>query len=1132
MNLARLILRTAAFHWRTNVAVALAVAAATAVLSGALAVGDSMRGSLAHLVLDGLGRIDEVLVGDRFMRKELADELAAQPEFVKYFEQAEAVVFVRGTVENARPNGALRAGDVSVFGCDASFWRLGYETPPPQPEKNEIVLNEALATAIDAHAGDEVLLRIGSASQIPADSALGRKTETVRSRRLRVSHVIPDHGLGRMSLHPSQQVPRNAFVDRAMLADVIGQAEKVNAIFVSGNDDAALSTEAHAALAASFRPRLVDFGIRIEPHELGYVQCTSDRMLLEPVAVSAALRAFAADRPQAVFTYLANTIAAGDKQIPYSTIAGIDFVSEPPLGPFKSTAGDPIAPLKEEEIALNSWAADDLGAKLGDSIEITYFEPESTHGRVREKTARFRLAAIVALEGLAADPDLTPQMPGVTDRLSIGDWDAPFPFEPGRVRKQDEEYWDEHRTTPKAFVSLAPARRLWSSRFGDTTAVRFAPPPGPTLVAQADQLHLQPKDFGLVFTPIKRLGLAAASGTTPFDALFIGFSLFIEISAVMLVALLFRLGVEQRASEIGLLSAVGWDNRKLLVLLAAEGTLVAALGAAIGVLIGVAYSWLLIVGLSTWWLSAIGTPFLELYVTPQTLVVGFVSGVIISLVMIAWTLRRLARLPARRLLAGQTQTSSVRATSAGRRGLLVSASLAVLAILLAAFAPALGGAAQAGAFVGSGALVLAAGLVALGSRLRSGATKSWTGNESAPIARLAARNSARNPSRSTITIGLMAVASFLIIALSAFRLDPASESAGRESGSGGFALIAQSDQPIHQDLNSPEGGGDLGLSPAAEKVLHSAEIIPLRVESGDDASCLNLYQPTQPRVLGVTPALVERGGFAWAATAADTDAERKNPWLLLDRKLPSDADGTPVIPAVLDFNTAEYSLHKGKVGERLTIKNEFAQDVRLEIVGLLKNSILQGDVLVSEANFLAQFPRVSGYRMFLIDTQGADALRVREALEGPLSDFGFTAESTRDRLAALFAVQNTYLSTFQSLGGLGLLLGTFGLATAQLRSVLERRGELALLRATGFRRALLARLVMLETTLLLVAGLGIGVLAALVAVVPYWFLGGASVPWFSLAATLGLVLLVGWLAGFVAVRATLKSDLLVALREQ
>ena len=93
---------------------------------------------------------------------------------------------------------------------------------------------------------------------------------------------------------------------------------------------------------------------------------------------------------------------------------------------------------------------------------------------MQEARARFRLKAIVALEGLAADPDLTPPMPGVTDRLSIGDWNAPFPFDSHRVRKQDEQYWDDHRTTPKAFISLAAGRQLWSSRFGETTAIRFA----------------------------------------------------------------------------------------------------------------------------------------------------------------------------------------------------------------------------------------------------------------------------------------------------------------------------------------------------------------------------------------------------------------------------------------------------------------------------------------------------------------------------------------------------------------------------------------------------------------------------------------------------------------------------------
>jgi putative ABC transport system permease protein len=1132
MTLVRLILRTLRYHWRTNLAVALAVMAAGAVLTGALAVGDSMRGSLRGLLLNQLGHVDEVLVTDRFFRPELAEELSAKPAFNQFFDQAEPVVVVRGTLENPRPAGALRAGDVTVFGCQASFWTLGKGGPTSSPDKNQIVLNAPLAAAIGAHVGDEVLLRIGSASQIPPDSALGRKTETIRNRRLRVSEIIAAEGLGRFALHPSQQFPRNAFVSSEALADTIGQAGKVNAIFVAGEGAGALSPAAHQALSASFRPRLADYGIHVGKHDLGYVQCTSDRMLLEPAAVAAAEKAFAADHPQAIFTYLANTISAGGKEIPYSTITAIDFVAEPPLGPFADRDGKTVAALKDDEIALNTWAVEDLGVGVGDNVEITYFEPESTHGHVRESKVTLRLAAIVDLKGLAADPDLTPQMPGVTDRLAIGDWDAPFPFEPGRVRKQDEAYWDEYRTTPKAFVSLATGRRLWSSRFGDTTAVRFAPPPGPTLVAQENQLRLDPAAFGFVFSPIKRLGLEAAGGTTPFDALFIGFSLFIMVSAVLLVSLLFRLGIEQRASEIGLLKAVGIGDRKLAAILSAEGLVVAAIGSALGVVAGVLYAWLMLAGLKTWWLGAIGTPFLDLYVTPRSVAIGYASSVVVSLLTILWTLWRMRRASVRQLLAGQAQSVEGSTRRPARIGGRVAAGLVVAAIVVGLLAPRLGGAAQAGAFVGCGALVLAAGLTFVWSRLRAGVGRDWIGGAAMPIARLAARNGARNPARSTITVGLIAAASFLIVALSAFRLDPASESGSHEGSSGGFSLVAQSDQPIYQDLNSAAGRSELGLPTTAERLLDGSEIISMRVESGDDASCLNLYQPTQPRVLGITEALIRRGGFAWMASAAATPEEKANPWLLLERTLPADGDGTPVLPAVLDYNTAEYSLHKGKIGQRLTVKDEFDRDLRLEIVGLLQNSIFQGDLLIGERAFLAHFPRVSGYRFFLIDTRGQPTTDIAEALEGPLGDYGFDAEATRNRLAALFVVQNTYLSTFQSLGGLGLLLGTFGLATVQLRSVFERRAELALLRATGFRRALVARLVMIENLLLLAGGLAVGVVAALVAVLPHWLFGGATVPWLSLALTLGLVLIVGSLAGLIAVNATLRAELLPALRQE
>jgi hypothetical protein len=628
------------------------------------------------------------------------------------------------------------------------------------------------------------------------------------------------------------------------------------------------------------------------------------------------------------------------------------------------------------------------------------------------------------------------------------------------------------------------------------------------------------------------MGLEAAAGTTPFDALFIGFSLFIMVSALVLVALLFRLGVEQRSEEIGIQRAVGLSRRQVAGALAVEGFTVAALGSALGLAAGVGYAWLMLVGLKTWWLGAISTPFLELYISPRSLLVGFLGGVIVSLGTIAWTVRRLSRLPVRGLLARQMQDAGPATRAVTRRSRIAAVALLVLAAAIAASAPWLNGAAQAGAFVGAGALVLAAGLTLIWSRLRGGTTGGLTGATSMPMARLAVLNGARNPGRSTLTIGLIASASFLIVALSAFRLDPAAEGRGPTSGSGGFDLVAQSDQPIYQNLGVAAARAEVGFPADSERLLDPCEIVGLRVQSGDDASCLNLYQPTQPRILAVTAPLVERGGFAWAASAAQTLEEKQNPWLLLDRQLPVAVDGTPVVPAVLDFNTAEYSLHKGKIGATFDVKDHFGRALRLQIVGLLKNSIFQGDVLIGERAFLVHFPQVSGYRFFLIDTRGHSVDAVRQSLEGTLGDYGFDAEASIDRLAAFFAVQNTYLSTFQSLGGLGLLLGTFGLATVQLRSVLERRGELALMRATGFRRTLLARLVMIENSLLLVGGLGVGILAALVAVLPHWLSGGAAVPWLSLALTLALVLVMGWLAGLVAVRATLREQLLPALRRE
>ncbi len=153
-------------------------------------------------------------------------------------------------------------------------------------------------------------------------------------------------------------------------------------------------------------------------------------------------------------------------------------------------------------------------------------------------------------------------------------------------------------------------------------------------------------------------------------------------------------------------------------------------------------------------------------------------------------------------------------------------------------------------------------------------------------------------------------------------------------------------------------------------------------------------------------------------------------------------------------------------------------------------------------------------------------------LEDRLSDYGFDAESTATRLAGFHQVENTYLSTFQALGALGLLLGTVGLAAVLLRNVLERRRELALLRATGYQPQHLSWLILAENLLLLGCGLLTGVVCALIAIAPAMIGRGGRVSLVSLSWLLFAVLLTGLGASWIAVRAAVKAPLLASLRAE
>lgn len=1115
----RFLFRSLSHYRGIHLSVALGVAVGTAVLSGALLVGDSVRGSLRDLTLDRLGAIDHAMVTDRYFREDLAEDLAEATNFAYAFDRAAPAVLIRGSVEAA--SSGARASRVNIHGIDERFASF-YKEPLPLPKSREVVLNESLAREVGVAAGDSVLLRFQTDTLVPSESVMGRKGGNVRTLRLTVAAVVPNRGPGRFGLSPSQQLPFNAYLPLEALQRALEQNGRANALFVAGGDaDPSQSNSQQINGILQDVVTLGDLNLSVQPRDdTGAFALGTDRIVLEIPVAEAALRAAAKANLDAmpILTYLANTLRAGEREIPYSTVTAIGLDRAAPNDSLLLLNGAPAPSLASDEMLLNEWAARDLKASVGDAIEMSYYVV-GAGGALDTATHRFSLKGIVRLSGLAADRHLAPDYKGMSDTERMGDWDPPFPVDLTKIRPIDEDYWERHRSAPKAFVSLETAKSLWTSRFGQLTSIRFAPRGGQSIekaeatFREAFLRELNPAVLGLAFQPVKAQGLAASSGATDFSGLFIGFSLFLIVSAAMLVTLLFRLGVERRAKEIGLLLSTGHPVASVRKLLLAEGALIALAGCLVGLPAAVGYGALMVHGLRTWWSAAVGGSFLELHVGTPSLVGGAVGAFLMMFISIWLSLWRLRRFSPRSMLAGalEEERSAAATERASRRPRRLAygsaaAAIALLALSLAETIPAVA------AFFGIGALLLMAAIAAFRATLVGGSRGLVSGHGATPLLRLGARNASRYPTRSVLSVALVAGATFLIVTVAVNRHDVTTQEPDVHSGDGGFRFVAESDLPVFSGQWDVEAEGS-----------NAPKVYPLRAKPGEDASCLNLYRPSRPTLLGATAELIERGGFAFGGTLAESPEEEANPWLILDRDLPGEA-----IPVFGDANSIQWILHLG-LGQELDWTDGRGRPRKLVIAGLMPRSLFQSQLVMSERHFLELFPDRGGYNFFLIESAQPGA---GTQLEEQLADQGFDATRTADRLAGYLVVENTYLNTFQTLGGLGLLLGTFGLAVVMVRSVLERRGELALLQAVGFNRSSISWLVLAENGFLLLFGIAIGTVTALLAVLPHLLSGMAQPPWATLSATLLLILGVGLVAGAAAVAASLRSPLTPALRGQ
>lgn len=1162
-------------HWLLPVAGGVAVSCA--VIVGALIVGDSMRGSLRFIAMDRIGDIESFLIAPRWFRE---STLKQQPSLHGML-WVDSVV--AETVERSTDGiDKKRATELTLLGVDDSFWSLGTIQPSVQPRGEQLVLNRALADKLSVREGDRVTLKVSRMAVVPADSALGkRENETIALSRWEVVAIVPDQSLGRFSLRSDQRPVWNVFAPKSELQKALEIDGKINAVArrkAEQPSNVPITSEISLELqdlGLSWTHVVRDFpdaslgetaGDQPASRVLDYDQLMSDQMLLNDSLSEEVVSTTSPYHPRRVLTYLANNaqvvsqVTEGERsgrEVPYSTIGGTPWSL---MREMLQRSGVQVEePESKDWVVIHRWMAEQLNAKVGDSLKIDYFLPETVDGKEVEKQFEVRVVAIAPLtepsrpyrrtsDALFAmpptvfnDPHWTPDVPGITDQESISSWETPFPLE-RKIDKVDDEYWNAHRLTPKMFISDALAIEKFGSRFGDQTAIRYDGLSQDQREALSEQLlaiatrHLA--SMGWRDIPLRSQQLRAASGTTPFDALFLSLSFFVIAAALMLVALLFRLAIERRAEHWGLLMAIGWTRAKVRRMLLLESTVIALIGATIGVGLGVGYAYAMLAGLRSWWVGAITVSFLQMHVQPQSLWVGWLCGVLVSIATTWLVTRQLRSTSTARLLRGRME-DELAPRKAGRwQGMaaIVTGVGGALAMIAGQFAQ---GQAQAGAFMAAGMFWMLCGVLFIYRRLvRVGNATPMIGRgASLGILSLSRSNAQRSPIRSILTVALMASASFLILSMSLFQAQP------DRSGTGGFGWLARSAQSIAINIGDAKQQR-LALASQADALV-GTQIVSLRLRGGDDASCNNLYQAHEPQVIGIPESMAEvdrnaegKSEFAWFAkskpsTAPESSAAVASPWSVLQAS--GEGSKESPIPVILDQNTALWALHlSGTLDERFSFTFG-TQELHFRTVGVLQNTILQGSLWIGESNFERVFPEITGYRQFLIKppaskTETRDRDQIRQALEKGWEDEGLNCQPTPEILRQLLAVQNTYLSAFQVLGALGLLLGTLGLGVTQLRGALERSSELAAMRAMGFSQRRLLWTLSLENGWQLIRGIGVGMVAALLASAPVLLHGQSVAAIASPLRMLAGVLIVGLIFCVGAAIAAVRQPLMASLR--
>jgi putative ABC transport system permease protein len=1083
LNLFHIVKRSLIFNKSALLYQGIIIALLSGIITGSLLVGKSVRNSLKTDSIRRLGNTG-ILVssGIRYFDQGLPRRVAE-----KINAKCAGFIELRGHCQNFETGKS--AGDVKIIGVTPGFIRLQGNDSLMTGE-NKIAVNTQLAQHLGIKAGDDIIIKFSRISDFPSNAPFSPGREDDRSVVLTVGKIITADEGGNFSLGISQIVPFNLFINITDLEKAAEVKIKINRLIIERGKDIDQSI-VYDNLREILTPEDIGLNCRPVNHNSKY-ELTSGRIFIDREITDDIISKIPEAMP--IITYLANSIEKGKKSTPYSFVAAL-----PPGIGTDVPSGN--------EIFLNRWVADDIGAAPGDSVKMSWYTNQND--RLEERDRYFRVSGVVGMDGIWADSLLMPEFPGIAGRESCTSWDAGSAISLDRIRKKDEEYWNRYKGTPKAFISYADGKDMWENNFGPATAIRFPAGWSEQEIRSKLRGSLKPDRSGFIIRNLYNDSIKAAESGVDFSTLFISLGFFIVISSILLLSLVVSLYFDSRKSYIYTLRALGFTSRKINLLLFLESVVISVAGIITGIIAGGFFNYEIIRALNSVWSGAVQMNTLNTsFDLPAML-----SGSAISLFLILVFLKLKISAYIKKLNRTETGSFTGHSQKSNAIALAFSCSVFLILTVLSLIHP---GRSIPLAFSGGTMLLVSVILI-----IRQLILKRRSGQVSMGIRTLSARYYAFFPSHVTTPVLFIAAGIFILIVTSSNRKSFSLREDDPSGGTGGYLFWCETTLPVIASLNSDDGLKKVNIE---KDELKGMSIVQVRKAAGDDASCLNLNHITTPAILGLDPSsFISGGSFSFASVMKEF--RNRSPWEILNL----DPSGNTVY-GIADQTVLEWGLKIG-VGDTLTIRAENGQPLNIIVAAGLKSSIFQGNIITGLNSFNKFFPSVGGNNIFLIGGKPRLSEEYKNLLTDRLLPYGIDIYPANERLAGFYQVTNTYLAVFSLLGTMGMILGVFGLGFVLLRNYNSRKKEFALMLASGFSLSSIKKFIFSEQVFILVAGIISGILPALIATLPT--MGSLSdFPWEYLILMISMIFISGMIALLASVSNIRQSNLASSLRKE